>query len=127
MNGQFEGSHFRAAVFAPNTQSIDGGFFNQFHQLKEQYSISFYDADARSRKLYEYLSQRAEKLKYVAVCTGSDKINHEIAEELTTYFQNKCLQVPIYKCSRSSMEAYGTDGTVTAKHKIYSFDLLCSS
>ena len=124
MNGQFEGSAFRMAVFAPDRESADGSFATQFRSLCEEYDITFYDCDARSRKMYEYLSGHGEKLNYVAICTGSDALNHEIAEELTAYFRGLGRSVPVFSCSRRGVDAYAPDGAVAASHKLYHGDLL---
>ena len=127
MNGQFEGSNFHIAVFSPSLKSTDGSFFNQFPQLCKEYNISFYDSDARSRKLYEYLHDRGSNLKYVAICTGNEAINHEIAEELTSFFRSMGRSTPVYKCSRKGVDAYAPDGTVASSCGLYRSDLLCSN
>lgn len=127
MNGQFEGSHFRMAVFAPDCASADGRFFSQLRQLCEAYDISFYSSDARSRQMYEYLNSRGKKLKYVAICTGSEKLNHEIAEDLTAYFHSLGYSVPVYRCSRKGVDAYAPDGTVESSYPLYRTELLCSN
>lgn len=126
MNGQFEGSHFRAAVFSNDRENTDGSFWVQHPQLCKEYDITFYDSDGRSRRLYEYLQEHGKGLKYVVICTGSEEINHEIAEELTAHFRNIGLSIPIYKCSHSAVDAYGPDGTVVSSHKLYCRDVLCS-
>lgn len=126
MNAQFAGSHFRATVFSPDCRHADGSFASQCHQLYDCYDISFHEADGRSLQLYEYLNSRGSKLKYVAICTGSEKLNREIAEDLTAYFSNAALDVPVYRCSRSGVETAAADGTAEA-HKLYSTDTLCSN
>lgn len=120
MNGQFAGSTFRADVFAPDCHSADGSFANTCSQLFEQYAITFHEADARSRQLYAYLNQRSNKLKYVAVCTGSQKLNREIGEALCSQ-----LSVPVYLCSHTGVAACLGDGTVES-HPVFSIDVLCT-
>lgn len=124
MNGQFEGSHFRAAVFAPDRNNTDGSFFNQCPMM-DGYDITFYEHDARSRAMYAYLKERGARLKYAVICTGSPKLNREIAEELTAYFQRRGLEVPLFQCSRQGVSAYAADGTVAASYKLYCAELLC--
>lgn len=126
MNGQFEGSTLRMAVFAPDCKRTDGVFAEQCASLYENYDITFHDHDARSRQMYAYLNAHRETLNYVAICTGSESLNHEIAEDLTDYFHNAGRIVPVFKCSRKGVDAYASDGTVTAVHKLYHSDLLCS-
>lgn len=124
MNGQFEGGTFRAAVFAPNCQSVDGFFSSQFESLLAQYDISFYPSDARSRQMFAYLRHRGNRLKYVAVCTGNEKLNREIVEELCGYFLRAGICVPVYQCSRQGVWAYGPDGVVIRQHKLYTPEML---
>lgn len=126
MNGQFEGSTFRLDVFAPDCKSADGSFANQFGPLCKAYDIFFHDHDARSRQMYEHLNDRRDKLKYIAICTGSEKLNHEIAEDLTAYFHNSGRSAPIFTCSRSGIDAYVSDGTVAISHSLYGCELLCT-
>lgn len=126
MNAQFEGSHFKLDVFAQNVNSIDGNFISQYDNLLKEYDIHFYDQDARSRCMYEYLKQRASTLRYIVIATGSEKNNHEIAEELIAFLNNIGRKIPIYKCSRQSVAAYQSDGTIGSVQSVYSADLLCS-
>lgn len=126
MNGQFEGSTFRLAVFAPDCKTADGSFANQFAPLYREYDISFHEHDARSRHMYEYLNLRRGKLKYIAICTSSENLNHEIAEDLAAYFHNCGHSVPIFTCSRRGINAYSSDGMVAASRKLYCCDLLCT-
>ena len=120
MNGQFAGSTFRAAVFAPDCHKADGSFANTCGQLFEQYAITFHEADARSRQLYTYLNERGSKLKYVAVCTGSQKLNLEIGQALCAH-----LSIPVYLCSHNGVDACQRDGTVIS-HPVFSTDVLCT-
>ena len=126
MNGQFEGSNFHAAVFAPDCKSADGSFFNQHPHLIKEYDISFYDSNAKSRKIYEYLHEHVSKLKYVAICTGNEKVNHELAEDLTSFFRLKGYSIPTFKCSHKGIEALSADGTVVKTYKLYTAPLLSS-
>lgn len=125
MNGQFEGSTFHAAVFSPDCLSVDGKYHAQSGELSQHYDISFHPYDARNRKLYEYLDREGSGLKYVAICTGSEKLSHEIAEDLSQYFHHKGIAVPLYQCSHQGVLAYHTDGTVKSIHSLYQPELLC--
>ena len=124
MNGQFEGSRFHATVFSPDCGSTDGSFYDQLHLLYEKYDIHFHENDARSRRMYAFLKERARHLKYVAVCVGSEARNREISEELTAYFRNAGLSVPVYACSHSGVESFRPDGT-SVTHKLYCSEILC--
>ena len=126
MNGQFEGSNFRLDVFAPNIKDVDGRFTSRFGELLKQYNIHFYDSDARSRCMYEYLKQHASTLRYIVIAAGEEKSNHEIAEEMIDFLSSIGHTIPIYKCSHSGVAAYQSDGTVENVCPIYTIDLLCS-
>lgn len=126
MNGQFEGSQFRLDIFAQDIQNVDGNFASRFGKLLEQYDIHFYDNDARSRCMYDYLKQHVETLRYIVISTGDDKCNHEIAEEMIAYLNSIGRKIPIYKCTHNGVAAYNSDGTIETVHYIYSADLLCS-
>ena len=126
MNGQFEGSKFGLSVFASDCNSTDGRFADQLNSLHSNYNISFYGYDARSRKMYEYLSEHRDSLKYIVVCTGKEDLNHEISVDMVDYFRRYGLNIPVYKCSRKGVEAYASDGSVVASHNIYKCDLICS-
>lgn len=124
MNGQFAGSAFRADIFAPDCDAA-GGFFEASHKaLLKQYDIFFHAYDGRSRQLYEHISQRCDKIKYIAICTGSDRTSREIAEELTAYFQRQGIKVPVCQCSYSGIRLYDSDGLVTKTHRLYQPRLL---
>lgn len=124
MNGQFEGSTFRAAVFATDCEKVDGFFAGHFKSVLSQYSITFHPFDARSRQMYAYLRDRGDRMKYVAVCTGNEKLNREVVEELCSYFLRSGIHVPVYQCSKQGVWAYGPDGVVIRQHKLYTPEML---
>lgn len=111
MNGQFEGSTFRAAVFAPDHSSVSGYFSSNFENVLEKYDISFYPYDARSKQMYQHIASRRDKIKYVVLCAGNDLINGEIAADLMGYFARLKLRLPIYQCSYSGVKTAGIDGS----------------
>lgn len=106
MNGQFEGSRFRAAVFAPDCGNVMGHFSRSYPQVLKQYDIRFHACDARSEQFYDYLSEHSKTLRYIAVCTGSEAMNMEIAEDLTDYFLRGNLEVPVFLCSHRDVQHF---------------------
>ena len=126
MNGQFAGSTFRAAVFSPDWGDASGSFSVRNKELLRQYAIDFYETDGRSSRLYEYLNDRGERLKYVAVCTGSQKQNREIGQSLNAYFEAAGLNIPVYLCSGSGVQFCDPQGIVE-DHPIFSTDVLCTN
>ena len=124
-SGQFEGGAFHMAVFASDCERTNGRFADQLGALSDNYDISFYGCDARSKKMYEYLALRRDSINYVVICTGKEDSNREIAEDMTAYFQRYGRSLDIYVCSRRGVEAYSSDGTVSASYNIYKAELLC--
>ena len=124
MNGQFEGSTFHASIFDPDCANADGFFVSRFGSLLQNYDIVFHACDARSRQMYDHLAQRADKLKNVILCTGSQKLNHEMAEELGVYFRRMELDVPIFICSHGGVKAFTMDGRVRSHTSVYDPELL---
>ena len=124
MNSQFEGSTYHAAVFAPDCQRVDGYFASSYASLLDNYDIQFFPNDARSRVMTQYINEHGKDLRYVAICTGSEKTNREIAEDLCSHFSRHNLDIPVYECSRQSVKAYAGDGTVSQQHPLYQPHLL---
>lgn len=124
MNGQFEGSTFHAAVFAPDCQRVDGYFSSSYDALLKNYDIQFFPCDARSREMTQYIQEHGNKLRYVVICTGSEKTNREIAEDLCAHFSRQNLTIPVYECSRQGVKAYDKDGTVSQQEPLYQPHLL---
>lgn len=124
MNSQFAGSTFHAAVFAPDCQRVDGYFASSYASLLDNYDIQFFPNDARSRDMTQYIREHGKDLRYVAICTGSEKTNREIAEDLCGHFSRHNLDIPVYECSRQSVKAYASDGTVCQQHPLYQPHLL---
>ncbi len=124
INGQFEGSTFRATVFDLEYDRAGGYFADANSQILDHYDIQFVNADGRSAQMYQFLHSRGDALKYVVVCTGNEKVNHEIAQDLCHYFLQVGRSVPVYQCSRWGVRSMDADGLVRAGHRIYTAQLL---
>ena len=124
MNGQFEGSTFRADVFAPDCHAVRGHFSRSFPGVPANYDIQFHDCDARSEALYDFLAERGNKIKYLVLCAGSDKLNHEIAEDLSDYFALRGLDIPMYLCTNRGVKNFGLDGRPIKQHSLYHPEVL---
>lgn len=119
MNGQFEGSTFRTAVFSPDCNAVKGYFSKNYDQILKNYDISFHACDGRSVELYDHLAQRAGKLKYLVICTGSDQMNLEIAENVTDYLTNIGNPMPVYLCGHRGVKYLNTEGNVEKQLSLY--------
>lgn len=125
MNGQFEGSHFRAAVLSEDRCRRAGSFFARYSGLCDQYDIEFCDMNARSVEAYRLISERFRHMNYIAVCTGSEKENAEIAMELSNYFSAQGVHPVIVQCSAKEISRISDkDGLVTTV-SMYSPEVLC--
>lgn len=124
MNGQFEGSRFRLAVFSPDCEQVSGAITSWGKRMLEAYDISFHPFDGRSREMYEYLTQRREQLKYIVVCTGDPRRNRELAQELDRYLARLHAPAAVYQCSYQGV-ASGA-GTTGDQRGIYTPQVLCT-
>ena len=124
MNGQFEGSTFRAAVFSPDCNSVKGYFTKSYTQVLRQYDISFHACDARCEAIYDYLQERGSRIKYLAICTGSDRLNQEIAEDLTEYLSQRNIPMGAYLCSHRGVKCFDPATGTVKSHSLYRPDML---
>ncbi len=124
MHGQFEGSHFGATVFDPDYDRGGGYFTDANRELLEQYDIRFISADGRSARLYEHLRKQGNKLRYVVVCTGDQKRNDELAQDICQRFRQMKQNASVYCCSRQGVQAYDADGLVYQQNRLYTPELL---
>ena len=79
-NGQFEGGHFHAAVFAPDCECASGPFREAHREMFEQYDIEMHAADGRSAEASAYLRQHGKDLQQIIVSTGDAVLNREILQ-----------------------------------------------
>ena len=125
MNGQFEGSHFRAVILAEDYQRVAGSFFSRYSGLRSHYNMEFYEVNARSTEAYELILTRFKHLNYVAICTGNEKENAEIALELSDFFSARGLHPVIVQCSAKEISRISdADGLVTTVN-MYTPEILC--
>lgn len=122
-NGQFEGAQFSAAVFDPNCRRSMGNFAAACAPMLRRYDVSFFEADGRSREMYDYLTQHGGSINYLAICTGNDELNDELAEELTEYFHRMEQNVATCVCSHSGLQIFRR-GKKPAHHSLYSAGIL---
>lgn len=124
MHGQFEGSHFRLAVFDPNCDALRGCLADCSSVLEEEYHISFHPHDARSLEMYRYLVQQSGRLKYVVVCAGSPEDNQEIADELRRHLSRLNSSAAVYQCSRQGVRYQQDPARPPVLHGLYDPEIL---
>lgn len=126
-NAQFVGSHFRAAVFSPASESENGYFCSSNPGLVENYDIQFHAADAKSRTFYDYLRSHASTLRYVVVCTGSQARDSEIASEVSAFLVQLSCDAAVCQCSARSISWSEHPGEPLRYRTVYSADVIGSN
>lgn len=126
MHSQFIGNSFRADVFDPDLQAVDGHFQSVYPGIRDNYHVEFHAADGRSRALYAHLQERLEKIRYLVICTGSEPLDAEIEAQLRDFFQRKGQDVSIHRCSRLGIKTTDIRTDETVAHRIYHPDVLAT-
>ena len=121
MQGQFEGSRFRLAVFSPDCLEVNGAFTG----LAERYNITFHPFDARSPEMYQYLAERRDSLKYAVVSAGDAKRSQELAGALTRQLSLLRSSAVVYQCSYQGFVRYTPEGLPLLRKGIYTPRILC--
>lgn len=120
MNGQFAGSSFRADVFDPSAQT--GVLFG--HEMLRQYDIRFHEADGKSAAFYDFLTREHARIRYIVLCTGSDRTNREIALDLNRWFREHGSVPAIVQCTKCEI-MYSRAGTYDLQYqRLYGSDAL---
>lgn len=126
-NGQFAGSSFHATVVARNYNTDAGSFFYRFPGLRAHEDwFTVIEGSARSVKFYDYLEAHRRPLNYIALCTGSEKENAEIAYELRDYLSARGSHPAIMLVSGKGISTLTDEGLIFTRD-LYSTDLLCTT
>ena len=131
MNGQFVGNNFRLRVFDPELPNIAGKLFRECESMMEQYDIKFHACDGRSNQFFSYLKQHISKVGYIAVCTGSEEMNSQIARQIRAYLNNMshrypaCKRTQVYTCSTLGVSCFCGDNT-QEDCEVYTPEVLCT-
>ena len=126
MNGQFAGSRFSLAVFAPDYEKVSGYITATSHSITENYNIEFYNYDGRSRQMYDYILARKDSMNYIVICTGSEKTNIEIGGEITSYLSRIGSKAQVYLAGYNGITCM-TDGKIPPQqHPVFTTDVLCT-
>ncbi len=115
-HSQFEGSHFRAAVFSPCVESETGYLTAAYPGLLASQDICFMNRDAKSRDFYEYLASHRSSLRYVVICTGDPARDAEIFSDVTQYLLQIRCHPAVCRCqSREILFAEDPEKAVEAR------------
>lgn len=125
-NAQFEGSHFRTAVFSPHSNDENGYFFSKFPGVTENYDINFHAEDARSLAFYNYLRSHSATLRYIVICTGNRDRDAEIWADTTSFLKHIRCNAAVCRCNSKSI-AWCSQPEAEVQYKaVYSADILAS-
>ena len=101
MNGQFEGSAFRAQVVDARMDALSGLMKARFSAMLEAYDIQLIQEDARSAAFYDRLE--AHRPAIIALCAGSRKANMILAHALERYYELRDERPAIVQCAEGSV------------------------
>lgn len=116
MNGQFLNARFKASIFDTSYSKINGILTEMNPSLHDNFlepEIKGYEFDARQSQFYECL--RENRVDYVCVCTGNDRMNRELANEITAFLKKKKRKFMVFECSYSGVTAHSESSYVEKK------------
>ena len=125
MNGQFQGCSFRMDVFDPNYEQVMGRLAYECAPMLAHYDIAFHHYDGRSRQMYEHISNYANTLNYIVLCTGSAQRNGELCRQLSGFLAHRGCRAAIYLCDENGV-SHPVDQEQIENHPIYVQKLLCT-
>jgi len=120
MNGQFFGSTFRADIFDADAQN--GVLYD--HEMLRQYDVRFHAASGRSQALYAFLAERLQAVRYIVLCTGSDRENREIAQDIGRWMKAHGASPAIVQCSKEGIAISRTPDSPMTYQRVYGSDVL---
>ena len=125
MNGQFAGSTFHSAVFSPNFENEAGYMKAECTSMFENYDIRSFNADGRSIEFYNYVDNRIDTLKLIAVCTGNEESDREISDNLMMYLKRRNAEhICVVRCGNDGVRYQETVGSPIITADIYSLEYL---
>ena len=126
MNGQFYGSNFHAVIASHSYRASAGSFFYRYPGIRENYQITVLEENARSLAFYEYIATLTHTINYVAVCTGNEKENSEIAREITDFLTEHGCHAPVIMCSDKGIARARSRGGLPETVPLYDPSVLTS-
>ena len=125
MNGQFAGSHFRAAVFSPNYEKESGYLRTDCPELFKKYHIESFLCDARSPEFYQYIEGRIRTIKLIVIATGDADTNREISDNLMIFLKRrKAENICVVRCGDGGVRYQERVGSPILTKSIYSLAFL---
>ena len=120
MNAQFAGSRFHAAVFSPAFEQESGAMAVDCPELFRHYDIESFPVDGRSRVFYDYLCSHLSSLRLIAVCTGSERMNTEIADNLMLFLSRRGAEdIRVVQCGAAGVRLQRRIGGEIEKLEVF--------
>ena len=120
MNGQFAGSHFRAAVFSPNFEKEAGYLQSDSPELLKQYEINSFQRDARGIEFYSFIERQLSTLKLIVIATGSEERNREISDNLMLFLKRRGAEnICVVRCGAKGVRYQERVGSPILTTNIY--------
>ena len=101
MNGQMEGSTFRADVFDRNMTDLAGLLRSRYSAMMDEYDIRLHPESAQSDAFYSLLS--SSSLSMIILCTGSPNQNRELALDVEHWYEVNGHRPVIIQCTYNSL------------------------
>ncbi len=125
MNAQFAGSSFHAAVFSLRSKLEAGYLLTDCPELVKQYDITGINGDGRGSEFYQYVAERLSTLKMIAVCTGDDAMNREIADNLMLFLHRRHAEnICVVQCGDNGVRYQPAIGSSIVSTRIYTREFL---
>lgn len=125
MNAQFAGSSFHAAVFSLRSKLEAGYLLTDCPELTKQYDITGINGDGRGSEFYQYVSERLSTLKMIAICTGNDAMNREIADNLMLFLRRRHAEnICVVQCGANGVRYQPAIGSKIISTDIYTREFL---
>ena len=125
-NGQFEGSTFHASIVSAKFNKEAGSFFYRYPGMKAHECFTVLECNAQSVEFYTYLEKHTANLKYVAICTGNEAENAEIAYELREFLNRFGAHPVIMLIGKTGVQRLTEHKGLSPQTPFYSTDVLMS-
>ena len=125
MNGQFEGSQFRADIFDISCKQRIGKFQFLYPGLLTNYDIRFHETDGRGEEFYSFFREHGRSLRYIVLCSGTEDRNDRLAREIMPCIQRCGAAVKLCLCDKHSVKGIDPNGSVH-RFPIYDYRVLCT-
>ena len=125
-NGQFEGSSFHATIYDPNFEHREGFIRSQYPGIFANYDIDFEPQGGRGSKIFHFLRDNAQKLKYIVVCIDDRDTARDIAIHMSDRLQAMGHPLNVYTCDTKGIRCYSQCVKECATHWLYDSELLYS-